>query len=253
LSEAEKKDRRGTTRPATMSLREAVELDGSRLSLSSGSAALDVLLGGGFRTGEMVEVFGASGTGKTQLALQSAASAAAAGFSCAYVDTEGQFRPERLSSICESRGLDPSVILPRVYFIRAESTRKQVAAIAMIDENENLGDCRMVIVDTVSKNFSLEYSGSKMVVSRQTMLGTYLNRLVRDAYRHDRAVLLLNRVASVGLNEEAREVGIGGDTLGHFVQKAVYLRRRGEFADASLVDGAAQGGAGLKITGRGLE
>src|ERR1700733_12091492 len=89
-------------RPLTMSLREAVELDGTRLSFSSGSGALDRLLGGGFRTAEMVEVFGASGTGKSQLAIQSAVSAASAGYSCAYVDCEGQFRPERLSSICES-------------------------------------------------------------------------------------------------------------------------------------------------------
>ena len=35
-------------RPLTMSLREAVELDGTRLSFSSGSGALDRLLGGGF-------------------------------------------------------------------------------------------------------------------------------------------------------------------------------------------------------------
>jgi RecA/RadA recombinase len=249
LNEGEKEQ----VRPAIMSLREAVELDSRRLGFSSGSEALDRLLGGGFRTAEMIEVFGASGTGKTQLAIQSALSAASAGFSCAYVDSEGQFRPERLSSICESRGFDPAKILPLVYSIRAESTKQQLAAIAMINENENLNDCRMVIVDTVSKNFTLEYSGSKMVVSRQTMLGTYLNRLARDAYRHDRVVLLLNRVASVGLNEEAREVGIGGDTLRHFVQKSLYMQRRDEHVYASLADEGAKYEVRLRITGRGLE
>jgi len=244
---------RKKVRPATMSLREAVELDSTRLSFSSGSGPLDLLLGGGFRTAEMVEVFGASGTGKTQLALQSAVSAASAGFSCAYVDAEGQFRPERLSSICESRGHDPAQVLPRVYCIRAEDTKQQIAAISMIDQNEKLDDCRMVIVDTVSKNFTLEYSGSKMVVSRQTMLGTYLNRLARNAYRHDRAVILLNRVASVGLDAEAREVGIGGDTLRHFVQRALYLQRRGERVYASLPDEGVHDEVRLRITGRGIE
>jgi RecA/RadA recombinase len=236
-----------------MSLREASELEKTRLSISSGAEALDRILGAGFRTGEMVEVFGASGTGKTQLAIQSSLSAASAGFTCAYIDAEGQFRPERLSSICENRGYDPAKILPLVYCVRAENTQQQLGSIAMINENENLRDCKLVVVDTVTKNFTLEYGGSRMVANRQTALGAYLNRLARDAYIHDRAVLLLNRVASVGLDEGAREVDIGGETLRHFVQKVVRLRRRGEEVYASLADERTQSEVRMRITDRGLE
>ncbi len=240
-------------RPGAMSLREARDLDGTRLTFSSGSESFDRVLGSGLRTGQMVEVFGASGTGKTQLAIQCALSVASAGFSCAYVDAEGQFRPERLASICESRGFEPAKVLSRVYCVRVENTRQQLGAISMINENENLRDCRFVAVDTVTKNFTLEFGGSRAVVSRQTALGAYLNRLARDAYRRDRAVLLLNRVASVGLDGEAREVGIGGDTLRHFVQRSVRLLRRGEGIYASPADEPGSREVRMKITARGLE
>jgi RecA/RadA recombinase len=240
-------------KPLTMSLRKASERDRERQVFSSGSKAIDGLLGGGFRTGELVEVFGASGTGKTQLAMQSTISVAAAGFSCAYIDSEGQFRPERLASMCENRGLESSKILSRVYCIRVDGTQQQMEAITMIRGQESLKRCRMVVVDTVTRNFTLEFGGSRLVASRQAALGAYLNRLARDAYRHDRAVLLLNRVASVGRDENSREVDIGGETLRHFVQAAIWLQRRVDHVYASLADGQNAREVETRISNLGLE
>jgi len=247
-----------------MTLREALERDARRTTFSSGSDALDRLLGGGFRTGEMVEVFGASRTGKTQLAIQAALSAASAGSTCAYVDTEGQFRPEKLASIAEARGVDAAGVLSMVYRVRAPSTEEQVSAIALAVRDGSLRACRMVVVDTVTKNFSLEFGGARLMADRQSALGSYLNRLARDAYANDRAVLLLNRVATVGRGAEeggagAREVGIGGETLRRFVQRSLRLRRWG--GDAGAVRASIEEGGEevdrdevtLAITARGLE
>lgn len=240
-----------TARARMISLRGAREREGKRLLFSSGSKALDRLLGGGFRTGELVEIFGAGGTGKTQLGIQSAVSTAAAGFSCGYVDTEGQFRAEKVASICESRGFDPDKILPRVYLIRADDSVHQVRVLEIV--NEKIRDCKMIVVDTVTKNFTLEFGGSRMIAKRQTALGAYLNHLARDAFANDRAVLLLNRVASVGADEFAREVDIGGETIRHFIQKALRLQRRGAGVRATLEDEEETGEIEMKISARGLE
>ncbi len=238
-------------RSLTRTLRAALDRDSSRLGLSSGSVTLDELLESGFRTGQMVEVYGESATAKTQLGLQSALLAAAEGFTSAYVDTEGQFRPERIQSMCLNRGLDPEKILPLVYCFRAEDTRKQLEAIPRF--GEELEGCRMVVVDTVTKNFTLEFPGARLVPTRQAALGAYLNRLARDAYSNDRAVLLLNRVASTGTGEASREVDIGGETLRHFVQRAIHLSRRGTSIWAEADEGSGRAGVTLKITDRGLE
>ena len=78
------------------------------VKLTTGSNALDDLLGGGIETGCITEIYGEFRTGKTQLAHQlcvtSQLPVECGGFqlpdssaiSCAYIDTEGTFRPERI-------------------------------------------------------------------------------------------------------------------------------------------------------------
>ena len=166
------------------SLRRALELDSARVVFSTGSPKIDEVIGGGLRTGEMVEFFGASNTGKTQLGMQAAISVAAIGERCAYIDTEGQFRPERISSMCAARDIEPEKVLKSIFLVRAESTRRQSVAIETIRKVPGLSGCRLVVVDTLTKNFSLELGGGRTVGRRQTMLGAYLNRLARDAFLH---------------------------------------------------------------------
>jgi len=235
-----------------ITLRKALELDSARVTFSSGSSTIDGLLEGGFKTGELVEVFGASNTGKTQLAMQSTISLVSKGFACAFIDTEGQFRPERLASICIGRGVDPSKVLSAVYAVRAESTRRQTEAISSLARDNSLGDCKMVVVDTLTKNFTLEHAGARLAGKRQASLSVYLNMLSRDAFLHDRAVIVLNRVASVVTDGNDREVDIGGETVRHYAQKVLYLRRSGTFVMASRPDEKGRE-VRTRITELGLE
>ena len=62
----------------------------------SGCDGVDDLLGGGLRQGQVTELTGEAGTGKTQLCLSAAASAAALGHRVVYVDTGGCFSATRI-------------------------------------------------------------------------------------------------------------------------------------------------------------
>jgi len=64
--------------------------------LPTGCDALDELLGGGLRQGQVTEVTGPSASGKTQVCLSAAASAAALGHRVVYVDTTGGFSGSRI-------------------------------------------------------------------------------------------------------------------------------------------------------------
>jgi DNA repair protein RAD51 len=82
------------------------------VKLSTGSKALDDLLGGGLETGSITELFGEFRTGKTQLChtlcvtcQMPVADGGGEGMAM-YIDTEGTFRPERLVPIAERYGLD---------------------------------------------------------------------------------------------------------------------------------------------------
>jgi len=64
--------------------------------LPTGCDAIDALLGGGLRQGEVIEITGPSASGKTQLCLSAAASFAALGHRVVYVDTGGGFSAMRI-------------------------------------------------------------------------------------------------------------------------------------------------------------
>src|SRR5436853_33719 len=62
-------------------------------ALSTGFAALDGALGGGFPRGRMVEIFGPAGCGKTTLAIQVIGNIQRQGATAAWIDTDHTFDP----------------------------------------------------------------------------------------------------------------------------------------------------------------
>jgi hypothetical protein len=101
------------------------------IQLSTGSASLDQLLGGGVETGSITEIFGEFRTGKTQIChtlcvtCQLPISKGGGEGMAMYVDTEGTFRPERLVPIAKRFGLDEQQVLDNVAFARAHNTDQQ--------------------------------------------------------------------------------------------------------------------------------
>lgn len=223
-----------TVSHSEQSMRDVVEEAKTRVVISSGSPALDRLLGGGYETSRVVELYGESKTGKTQVALQAALSAATRKFQVLFVDTEGTFRPERIESMAEARGVDPGKVLPRIFRTRATEIDSQLGSLGSLASGD-LPDCRMVVVDTLTKNFGLRYPGRRNAPKRQGLLDVYLGELRRDAFLNRRAVLVTNRVTVSGLGTASRETHVGGKTVAQMVDRAIHLRRRGERVFASLV------------------
>jgi len=216
----------------SLTFAEALETAKGLGKLSTGSAGLDGLLGGGYEEGKITEVFGASNTGKTQLATQATVMAAAKGWRSVYVDTESTFRPERVLQMAESRSLDSRAALESVYSLRARDVEAQSHVMKRMADDPRVSSAKLVVVDTVTKNFSLEFPDR--VGRRQGALGVYLNRIAIDAYLHRRVVLLTNRVASITRNGMSQDVNVGGLTLGRFVSKSVRLLREGGYVYASI-------------------
>ena len=64
--------------------------------IRTGVENLDFLLDGGLKNSTITDIFGSSGTGKTQLALQIILNSMSENIKVLYQDTTGNFRPERL-------------------------------------------------------------------------------------------------------------------------------------------------------------
>jgi RecA/RadA recombinase len=157
---------------------------------------MDALLGGGVHTGMVTDVYGESGSGKSQLCFTLCASCARDGGNAVFVDTAGTFRPERIVEIAGSPGA-----LDRITFVRALNTYDQSGAVKKILE---MGP-RLVVVDTVTSLFSAEYSGP----ARHLAVMKHLHELALAAINSGCAVVVTNMVRSAPatvVNQAGRNV-----------------------------------------------
>lgn len=164
--------------------------------IRTGIKKLDEILGGGIRDGIIVDIFGASGTGKTLLALQIMAHSLSGGGRVFYQDTTGSFRPERLVDLLRARNLDRS-LLDRITVGRATNTREQVDGIRRILE----GDYTLAVIDNVTDLFSFEYSKEEQLLERTTQFAKYMRSLSGAASARGIPVVTVNMVRKLDMTE----------------------------------------------------
>jgi RecA/RadA recombinase len=158
--------------------------------IPTGSLSLDRLLGGGIRTGLLTDIYGPSGTGKSQLCFSLCVNSAKylkQKEMIMFIDTVGTFRPERISEIAKQERNNE--ILDKIIFIRAFSTYDQIKSIKKIYDVKPL----LIIVDSATSLFSTEYSGA----SRHLVLMNHLHELSFAAINFDCAVVITNMVRNV--------------------------------------------------------
>lgn len=158
--------------------------------ISTGSLSLDRLLGGGIRTGLVTDIYGSSGTGKSQLCFSLCVNSAKylkKKEMIMFVDTVGTFRPERVSEIANQDRNNE--ILDKIIFIRAFSTNDQIKSIKKIYEIKPL----LIIIDSATSLFSTDYKGA----SRHLVLMNHLHELSFAAINFDCAVVITNMVRNV--------------------------------------------------------
>jgi len=235
----------GKTARAWETAEDSVRRASSFRYFATGSPEIDRLLGGGYRAGRLTEVFGRSNSGKSQLAMQAALVAARGGAGCLYMDTEGAFRPERLEEIARARGWDIVGVLERIVYVRCDSSSEQMETIRKMPARPATASCKLVIVDTLTRNFSVELPGRSNLSSRQAALNIHLSEMARDAYLNARGYLLTNRVTFGA----TRDVGIGGRTVEQLVDASVMLARGSDGVKATLISTGESVTVGLGTAG----
>jgi DNA repair protein RAD51 len=209
------------------------------IQITSGSREVDKLLGGGFETGAITEMFGEFRTGKTQLChtlcvtCQLPVNQGGGEGMALYIDTEGTFRPERLRAVAERYKLDPDDVLDNVACARAFNTDHQqqllLQASAMMAENR----FAIIVVDSATALYRTDYTGRNELAARQVHLGKFLRALTNMAEEYGVAVVVTNQVVA---NVEGGQMyqadskkPIGGHIMAHASTTRLSLRKgRGE-------------------------
>jgi meiotic recombination protein DMC1 len=219
------------------------------IKITTGSNALDTILGGGLETGSITEVFGEFRTGKTQLAhticVTSQLSFAMKGGQgkVIYLDTEGNFRPERIEAIATRYGLDPEQTLENIIVSRVYTHEEQMSVIKLICAlfaDQDQGPFRILIVDSIISLFRVEFSGRGELSERQQKLGQHLAHLVKMAEEFNVVVFIVNQcMADPGALAMFGPVikPVGGHVLAHASTTRVMLKKgKGEQRIAKIFD-----------------
>ncbi len=105
--------------------------------------------------------------------------------------------------------------------------------------------CGLVVVDTLTRNFSVELPGRSNLSSRQGALDVHLSEMARDAYLNGRAYVLTNRVTFGAVHD----VSIGGRTVEQLVHASLRLEREGGKVRVTLAGTGESVGCQLGASG----
>ncbi|MEE2812160.1 MAG: DNA repair and recombination protein RadA [Candidatus Thermoplasmatota archaeon] len=232
------------------------------LKLTSGTTSIDELLGGGFETQSICEVYGEFGSGKTQVGHQLAVNCllpkeqGGLDGEVFYIDTEDTFRPERIAQMARAVGIEPDVALERIHVARAYNSSHQMLLVDEIHRMAKNIDVKMIIVDSLIAHFRAEFLGRGMLADRQQKLNRHLKELKKLADVNNALVLVTNQVqANPASMWGDPNKPVGGHIVGHASTFRLYLRKsKGGSRIARLVDSPnlPEGEAKFFVTAEGL-
>ena len=212
--------------------------------LTSGSKTFDELLGGGFETQSITELYGEYGSSKTQIAHQLCVSVqlpleqGGLNSHAVFIDTENTFRPERIVQMANAFELDPDEVLEKIHVARAYNSSHQMLLVDKVKELSREIPASLLIVDSLTAHFRAEYVGRGALADRQQKLNKHMHDLLRWSDLNNGIVCVTNQVSSkpdAFFGDPTRP--IGGHIVGHTATFRIYLRKsKGPKRIARLID-----------------
>lgn len=190
-------------------------------TLSTGSLALDIALGGGLPLGRIAEIYGPESSGKTTVALSVIASAQRQGMQCAFIDAEHALDPVYARKL----GVDTDSLL-----VSQPDTGEQ--ALEITDALVRSGAVSVIVVDSVAAltpkaGIEGEIGESHMGVHARMM--SQAMRKLKGYISSSRAVVIfINQIRmKIGVMFGSPETTTGGNALKFYASVRMDVRRIG--------------------------
>ena len=214
-------------------LDELAESEEKEDHLTTGSTAVDEILGGGYPVGTITEIHATNGVGKTQFCFTAAVEATRpieeGGLDChvLYVDAENTFSAKRVIQIAQEKGVSVESIAKRIHCVKANNSAHQILLMDKINEEAAKYPVRLLIVDSIISHFRNEYIGRGALAERQQQLNRYLSQLLNFAIENNAVVLVTNQMMASpdAFAFGPSDVAVGGNCLGHACSTRIGLRR----------------------------
>ena len=200
-------------------------------TISTGSLALDIALGGGVPRSRITEIFGPDGTGKTTLCYHVMAEAQKEGDWVAFIDTEHVMDPEYATKC----GVD----FERVYIVQPDYGEM---ALEIAEDLIRSGTFGVIIIDSVAAlvpraEVEGEMGDSHMGLQARLM-SQALRKLAGSIKKSHAAVVLTNQLRmKIGVIYGSPEVTTGGMALPFYASVRIDLRRKEAIKEGEIAIG----------------
>lgn len=199
--------------------------------IKTGSESFDEVMGGGFETGAITELFGEFGSGKTQVAHQIAVNVQLPNKDgtfgkVIYIDTENTFRPERIIQMAKKHDLDSEQCLKNIKIARAYNSDHQMLLAEKAEDLLKTGEYKIMVVDSLMAHFRAEFIGRGTLSERQQKINKHMHTLLKLADMYNCAVIVTNQVmAKPNVMFGDPTQAIGGHVVAHSSTFRIYLRK----------------------------
>ena len=191
--------------------------------IKTGLVKIDDFLSGGIPNGIIVDVFGGSGTGKTQLLLQLSINSIKNGGNVLYLDTTGGFRPERILEIQKKSKINFN-LLDKITVSRVTNTSEQINSI----KNLHANNFSLIVIDNITDLFSYEYKNNESIFKKNSLFMKYMHELSFYAITNKIPIVITNMIR----NMDGKEVENMASAIDLFTHIKIHL-----FKNASIFNG----------------
>ncbi|NWF94601.1 MAG: AAA family ATPase [Candidatus Thorarchaeota archaeon] len=201
--------------------------------LKTGVAEVDAYLLGGIEAGTIVELFGPARGGKTQWCAQLAVRAqmpleqGGLGGRVLWLDTEGSFEPHIIRAVAYRFGLDPDVVLDNIGRAEVVLSTQMSELFETIPQLCMDQGRRLVIVDSLTGLFRVEYTSLDQLRVRQRDINQLLSQMRRAAVATGCIFVYTNQVmANISPISKNPLIPVGGHVLAHGSDYRFYTKRK---------------------------
>ena len=157
--------------------------------ISTGLQKLDEFLSGGIPSSSITDIYGANGTGKTQLLLQISINVIKQGGTVLYYDTTGEFRPERILEM-QKKQYSEIDVLNKIMVSRITNTSEQINSIKNIKPEK----FSLIVIDNITDLFSYEYKSEESIFKKNSLFMKYMHDLSLIAINENIPIVISNMI-----------------------------------------------------------
>ena len=157
----------------------------------TGVKELDVVTYG-FPTGTITDLFGPNSSGKSQILFQIAVNTSIKDQKVLFIDSSGNFRPERIIQLSKAKNHESEKVLDNIYTSRCNSLDSQLETILKIEEFIENNNITCVMIDDLTRNFT-EHKFELKNEMRDILI-EYVRNLSDLAWNKNIAIITTNTV-----------------------------------------------------------